>query len=406
MAITITGSFVTASSPAVAGWVRNVLTFQDCYERAVNFLRAFGYDMQGVTTGPPELLRGVIIDAYETVLNSYDWPALEGMGRINIEAYQTTGTVTYTSASRQLVLSGASWPSWVEGSAVRIGDYTHQVQTYVDSATVVLDEQLSPSANVAAGTSYELWRWWYPLPRNFGNLTHIIRYSGVEPNILTLPEIQRRYQWSYGTSEVTDVAIGRHPLKIGQQALYIGAPCTADDSLDITYTLRPRDLRFAGYDTNDSVGTVSVTADSNSVTGTTTAFTDEMEDAMLRWGRTSARPTGTHGSNRYAEQQVILSVESATALTLMGSAVTTRSTMGYVVTDPLMIDPSAYNAVLREIEAQLALTYRSGHYGSYRNAADQALRLGIQGSLSHKMSGAVRRWRIGDGVAQVADEAE
>ena len=398
------GSLATVTSAVATGWVRNVLTFQDCYERAVAWLRAFGHDIEGAVTGTPELLRGTIIDSYETILNAYPWPVMEGWGRIHVEPMQEVGTVAYTSANRTLTISGASWPTWAEGAAVRIDNAIHQVQSRASSSQVILDEQLCPSDDLAAGTEYELFRLWYALPRDFGYMRSIVRSDGAHLCRRTMGDMQRLHQSTSATGDITDIAFGQHPLQPTRQALFTWPPPTAEDTLDFTYDRRHRDLRFAGYDSADDQGTVTVAAGSNVVTGSGTAFDDEMEGALLRWGKTSTRPTGTHGNARYAEQHQVLSVNSVTELVLLGAARTTRSAVGYVVTDPIVIAESAYPAILRQIEYQLAMAYRSQHVGSYRKEAEDALRLAAQGAQSHGELERGRGWTPGDGLVDAAQE--
>jgi len=117
----------------------------------------------------------------------------------------------------------------------------------------------------------------------------------------------------------------------------------------------------------------------------------------MRISRNTTRPTGTHGSNRYAEQHPILSVSSTTALVMAHAADATRSAVAYVVTDPLLIDPPAYNAVLRRIDFELATMFRSELLGAYQANAEEALRLGMQGAVTMPPTLPGIPWRLGDG---------
>jgi hypothetical protein len=394
----------TIVSPAPTGYTRHVLTMQDCYERAVNFLRANGHDIATRSTGPPELLIGAICDAYEHVLNAYDWPALQAVGRIQIHAERTTGTVVYTHSSRQLAITDGTFPTWCEEAAVRFDDMTHQIQSYVNSTTVVLDEYLNPGEDVAS-TTYRLWRWWYELPRDFGSCQGLARELRGAPYVSSMDDLQKLYRRDFGTGYVETVAFGSHPTIPSRQALYVYPPSTEDESIDFPYTRRPRDLRFAGYTAADGQGTVTLTASSNSVTGSGTAFTDEMEGAMLRVSSNTTRPTGTHGLHRYAEQHPILTVDSTTALTLGSAAAATRSGVAYIVTDPILIDYAAYNAVLRRIEFELATMFRSELLGTYRANADEALRYGMQGAAAWLGQSRPRiGWDIEDGTVIMETE--
>jgi hypothetical protein len=387
-----------ATVPTVAsGYTRAVLTMQDCYERAVNFMRGIGRELPNMTTGPPELIRAAIIDSYEHVLNAYDWPALEGLWGVHVRAQRTTGTVSYTHSSHTLTITDGTFPDWSAGAAIRFNDGTHQIASYVDSTTVILDEQLNPGEDVTDAT-YRLFRWWYELPNDFGACIGFAREEHGTPTLRSFADLNALYQRDFAAGAVNRVAFGAHPLYPARQVVAFYPATLEDERIDLTYNRRPRDLRFAGYDAADSQGTITCSAASNAVTGSGTAFDDEMEGAMLRVSRTATRPTGTHGVNRYAEQHLIASVASATALTLSSAMAAARSAVSYVVTDPLLIDQAAHTAVLRRMEFELASALGIERAGTYRANAKEALIHGICGSVAMPKTPRGVPWRIGDGT--------
>jgi len=387
MSIIIDGTIAT---PAALGTARPAphgrLTFADAFDLGVSFLNGHGLD------APAEVYRRAVQEAHLDIINAYDWPSLEQQGRIHLRQQQTDGTVLYSHDTRLLTLSGATWPAWVSDASVLLNGDICEVAAVVDDVTVLLHQSLNPGADLAAGTSYRLFRRWYPLPVDFVNFTGPMgRNSWAYGQPISLTEMygyQQNYPFTTGSPQY--YAIGERPNQPAEKAIYLWPFPAADEQLDFTYNRRPREPVYSGRDAGDSVGTITVTADSNAVTGSSTAFEADMAGSLILIGRNStAPPTGRYGLNRYAEQRRIHSVTSVTALALTENVAESRAGVRYIITDPIDVETCAQNAFMRYVEQHLAQSMgldkgSHGHTGHYVGIAEKALLAAMAASYPHR----------------------
>lgn len=364
--------------------VHSLLTYLDAFDIGVSFLQGHGQEASS------EVIRRAIQEAHLDVINAYDWPSKEGVGRIHLHAAQSTGTVAYNATTRYLTLSGATWPDWVMNGSVVVDDTICEVESAVApvapataTTVIILHETLNPGVTVAAGASYSLICRWYPLPVDFVNFTGPMgRNTWAYGQPASMTEIAA-FQRNWGsTGAVRYYAIGERPNAPGEKALFVWPFSAEDEPLDFTYQRRPRELQYSGRDAADCVGAIAVTAGSNAVVGVSTLFESGMVGAVLLVGRDGTNlPTGRYGLNRFSEQLRIYSVTSATAIKAATNAVTSRAAVKYVVTDPIDIEACAQNAFLRYVEMHLAMARgidvnktHGGYSGQYVAIAEKAMR--------------------------------
>ena len=387
MSIIIDGTYAT---PAVLGAGRSGgysrLTFADAYDIGAAFLRGHGAEASS------EVRCRAVQEAFIDIINAYDWLSLEGAGRIHLYSTETDGTVTYTHDTRRLVLDGSTWPSWVLNGSILLDEVICEVESYINSTTIVLHESLNPGADLAAGTSYRLFCRWYPLPADFVNFTGPIGRNtwayGQKISMTELAAYQRNYSESTGPSRY--YAIGEQPNAPTEKAIYLWPFATQDEPLDFTYNRRPREPQYSGRDAADMAGTITVSEGSNAVTGSSTLFEDQMAGALLLIGRNGTSvPTGRYGLNRFAEQHRIHSVTSATALALTANVTQSLEAVKYLITDPIDVETCAQNAFLRYMEMHLAQSQGldmgpHGHTANYIGLAEKALREAMAASYPHR----------------------
>lgn len=298
----------------------NIKTFAD----AIDELIEWGYAHGGEST--QTLLRFCVQRAYHEIIGAADWAIFTGLGRILLRTPITTGTVAYTASTRLLVLSGATWPADAADATVRIypgtGAWGIGVDCFVESRisddTLLLAAERNPGVDLAAGTQYSLYRQWYDLPTDFLALRAFMDYSlwnlAVES---TVAEIMRLYRVSLSQGYITNYAIGKHPKIPARKAIYVWPSASTTRTADFTYHRRPADLTRSGKDAADMAGTIAGTAGSYAITGTGTAFAQNMAGCVLRAGDATYLPTGLSGLHPYLSQYRIAAVSSATALTLV-----------------------------------------------------------------------------------------
>ena len=123
-------------------------------------------------------------------------------------------------------------------------------------------------------------------------------------------------------------------------------------TIDYVYERRPRDLRYETY----SIGTVSGTGGSTTVTGNGTAFVSDMVGSVLRIGTARDLPTSWIGSAPPAFEAVVVEVLSGLSLRLSGAPMASFSELKYLISDPIDIEQGALlTAFLRCLEKQLTI---------------------------------------------------
>lgn len=330
-------------------------TYADAMDALTEFGRAYGAGSADQTR------RLAVTQAYRRFVRDFPWRYLRARGRIKLEAYQTTGTLEYDHTGgtyeRQLTLTGATWPSDAENWAVRFDELICDIDQRKSDTVVTLDAVTCPTGDVAAGETYTCFKWRYPLPSDFISMGKPMEESdwllGTETSYDMMMRLHR-YEFETG-GDVYYYCIAPAQDLYGSMALYTHGVVSAAQTYDYVYRRRPRQLKYDGKATNDSAGTIAVTAGAATVTGTSTAFASDVAGSIIRIGTDGTNvPTAWTGMYPYAEQRSILSRTSALALTLDGNIVTTRSGVKYQISDPIDIDVNAYDAFLDCCRAEYA----------------------------------------------------
>lgn len=330
---------------------REIPTFHDAYLYVERFC-----GRRGVGAGADDI-RAAILDAYQEIVDEYPWSWQRKTYRVNIDAPQTTGTVAYDYDNNQLTLTGATWPSDAEDWTVLISDVQYDILARSSSTVVTLNTVQRPTADITAGTSYEVYRRYYTLPDDFVSMYEPMPEPtsvalGLE---LSLDQLLSRMRYSPDSGEAVCWAVGPVPDVLGRHALYLWPPHDTAESFDIWYRSQPRPLRYCGIEKKCSVGTIAVTAASAAVTGTSTTFESGMVGSVFRIGDDATyQPTGVAGVRPWMEQRSISTFTSTTSITLDAVVATNRSGVKYTVTDPIDLDPAAVTAFIRTAERNIS----------------------------------------------------
>lgn len=276
-------------------------------------------------------------------------------------AQQTTGSIAYTASTRSVTLTGTTWPSDVTKYALWIEGVRYGIATRSSSTVVVLDEKDAPTADIASGTSYTLARDTYELPSNLRQVLSL--YDTGAPGRLVEcvdpGDIIHEQRINRGTSTPLQYSVYRsEQFASGMAVHFAPAPSTS-----LTYQALglfwPQPITTLEY----SLGSVTTTADSATVSGAVTAFTAAHDGCVIRVSSSGSLklPTDIQGEidkNRlepYALQRVIKSRTDATTLVLEQAADVTLTTSGYRISSRIDIEPgSMREAFLRCCEAKYA----------------------------------------------------
>jgi hypothetical protein len=334
-----------------------VWTFQDAVE---HLLDLHEIERTGLNT---RRARASVLQAYRDLPQRHPWNYYYRQRLLSTVAVQTSSTLDYDheggAAPRLVTLAAGTWPDWAAFGRLIIDDVHYEVATRESSTTLTLESDSNPGADVAAGTSYTLYRSASPLPVNFNSLSSI--WDTDEQRQLTIVNpvqhhsgLQCYYDTPQDPWEVMIRATGEY---LGGWSLHFGPPPEAVSTYDLLYRVKPRPLAIDEYAAN----TIGIASGDATVTGTNTVFPLNCVGAVLRVSANGNKPTSVIGGidgvdNPFVFQGVIKSRTSDTALELEEDADQTLSGVGYVISDPLDIAPGKMlTALLRLAEAEFCL---------------------------------------------------
>lgn len=139
----------------------SLLTFSDVVEHVRSILGS------NASTDVTRDARRAIINAYDEFAAARRWTYYIGRGRVNTVAPYSTGTITYTHSTRTLTLASGTWPTWASYGVVLIASVPYEVASRTSDSVLILSVNSNPGANVAAGTTYTIYRDKYPMPADF-----------------------------------------------------------------------------------------------------------------------------------------------------------------------------------------------------------------------------------------------
>jgi hypothetical protein len=331
----------------------DLLTFQDAVEHLIDV-----FDLEGATR-EERTARRAILAAYSDLSGSRNWARYQRLLRITVDAQQDDGTVTYVAATRQLTLTGATWPTNVIYGEVVIDNAIYEVDTYVSSTVITLQEGFCPTADIASATDYMWQRDRYPLPDDFQSMARLIDITSkreLSPTIID-DVITYKLQTANHGEPIAFCVTAFTEFSGGLGIQFCPVPTTAK-TFEGAYLASPRSLRTKVYAT----GSVACTAGSTTITGVGTAFLDVHVGSVIRISvDDTTQPTGMAGysngdQNPWREQLVIRSVESTTSLTTEQPAIHTLAAGKlFTISDPIDMDVGAMQEYfLRLAEAKFA----------------------------------------------------
>ena len=281
---------------------------------------------------------------------------------INSNTPQTSSTITYTNATRTVTLASGTFPSWSNQAWILIANKSYLVRSNPTTTTLILDENNNPGSDLAAGTTYTLYQESYRLPYDCSSIlecwdtTSRFRLAGITPNIF---DESKTAIFQSGTPQAFTVT-GDDWIKGALCIKFVPVPA-GSRQLCYFYDRTQQPLRIWKYNT----GTVTVSASSASLTGTGTAFNATMVGAVIRFGTTTTEPTSLEGTSPCLEERVILSVDSATTLTLDQAVDSAYSACKFTISDLIDVEPTAMRTAVVNCAAL--------HFARERNADNSEL---------------------------------
>jgi hypothetical protein len=320
-----------------------MLTYFDLVEHLIT--SSFG----GPQDAEQRDIRTAVQRAYDEVTKIRDWTWYSQHGRVNTESTYGTGTVSYDTSTRNLTLTGGTWPSWAAAGHVKIGVRIAKVASRTSNTVLVLDPQVTFPETLTA-VNYVLFRSLYPLPDDFRNMDEpsdeLNWWSGLYLSPDQAMKIERisnstgaPFHWTF----VRDEQSGGWAIRL------VGYP-TGVETIDFTYRRTARRLKYSGHEGVVRAGTIA--ASGTSVTGTNTTFPVDAAGSFLRVGDATDHPQTLAGLKPYAAEVEVTARASGTAITVAESV--TASGDKYILTDPVDIAPHMHNCMYSACEYWLA----------------------------------------------------
>ena len=301
-------------------------------------------------------------DAYNHFATIHNWSYLYSRGRVTTQVPQTTGTIQYTNSTLTVVLTGATWPTWVLQGVLVINNIPYAIASNPDASganvTLTLPPQNNPGADVVAGTAYTVYQDAYSLPIDFVscdeimNINYGLRLTFEHP--ATWLTFQRIYR---GPATPRIYSITGSPGYFGAMSVRFFPPPDNQYFMDFIYKRRPRPLSTILVNS----GTASITSGLTTVTGAGTTWDSTMVGASMRFSQISnnVTPTGPSGENPFYLERTVLAVDSNTSLTVDADPAYTGTNLAYAISDPVDIEEGAMlNFMLRLCEKQMRVSRR------------------------------------------------
>lgn len=343
----------------------------------------------GARTKDRNWIKESIIGIYNEIALAHRWRYYLEEYRIDLNAVQSTGTVTYeltgnAEGDRALTIDGVigTWPSWVKRGRVKIGTRVYKVKdTTSDANVILLEDNMAPLSDISTATSYQLYQSAYPLPDGFWDMENVaVEESNWIAYYITPTEWHQRERFFGSSGQTWAWTIMRDEDLDNRWSMLVDPIPTTAEPLMFVQRKRPRILRWGGQE-GAARTTVSGTNTAGASTVTlATTLPQSMVGSYIRFhSDTSNYPTGIAGQYPYTEQHRIKSISSQTVTldgTTLGSA---YSSAEYVtISDPIDMPETAIEALKAGIEYRLARTAQSGRaiqsaYQIYQSALRTAI---------------------------------
>jgi hypothetical protein len=361
-----------------------IWTYQDIVE---HLLDVFDSERAG---RPLRIARRASAEALRELSSCYRWSYYDSSRILRTVAAYSTGSITYDNTggtSENLVtLAGGTFPSSdVRYYRMIIAGIHYPINSYIDSTNVTLSANENPGADLAAGTSYQIYRNSYPLPVGFVEIGELYDITNEVPIPIVQTDKQHRDSifWFDTPDTPWQASIRNDQEFLNSLSLVFGPPPNAAVVYGYTYHRSPRQLLTEKYAT----GTVSVSGGSTTCSITTGAFTTAHIGCVIRFGTSALEPDNVFGGitdtdTACTDQRVIVSVASnGTSCVLDAAPAAAISAVKFTVSDPVDIEHTAMLTAYQRM-AEAAYTRLSKREQKDRNdresAALMALRLAIE----------------------------
>jgi hypothetical protein len=336
-----------AGTPAAIS--TRIWTFQDVRDYLLDFI---GGSSDGRNI---RLANRAILSAYRVYPTQRSWNYYRKRGQLVTDAAYSTGTLDYdhTGGTRErlVTLASGTWPTWAARGSIRFNNKTYRVRSRESATVITLSEDSNPGADVAAGTTYEIYRDTYTLPVDFRSAGQFrdADETWLKASHVTLNEIIEAHRTQEGSGDPRMYAFASDPDYYGSMAVIFYPPPTDSHTWYYYYQRIPRQLRDFSY----STGTITASSSTTSVAGNSTSWTTKFKGSVIRFGDTTNVPTGAEGDYPFIEERVVVDL-SGQVITLDEPLENSYTKTKYSLSDPIDMEEGAmYDAFLAHCELRL-----------------------------------------------------
>lgn len=278
-------------------------------------------------------------EAQQHVLSMRDWRYLQRPHTFSSVANYTTGTVEYDheggASPRIVTLTTGTWPSWAVYGVLQLDSKFYRVQSRLSGTTLQIREEYNPGADVAAGSTFRLFREAYTLPLDYSSFSSLNRIGDFDPTYVLPSEFEGLKTSEEYFGQARSFTIMADPVNVDRQAVWFYPAPNGIEQFATHIQRRPSTLTTF----DESTGTVSGSLGSVSITGVGTSFDSRMVGAVFRVGSTSEVPESLeHGSEAFTHEAEVLSVDSVTALTISQALPAALSANKFRISSRLSVD--------------------------------------------------------------------
>ncbi len=296
-------------------------------------------------------VRRAILSAYRHIASVHDWRYYKRHGRINLVASQATGTVAYSATSRQVTLTGATWPTWARYGRIIFGsdNNVYKASERTSDTVLTLVADFAPVADKDALATYTIYRSEYPLPAGINGIDDMQDQKGDWSAAYVSPEdwmADERHiggtgkPWSWTVTGSEDM-YGQMVVKVSRQPTAVG-------TLDYLYQAQARPLKYDGY-TAYAIGTLVAGTTLVTLSGSQTLPTDIAGSVFRPSGQAEGMVTP------FTEQRIVASRVSDTSFNVDANFAYGRAASTCILADPVDVAPYMLTVFERACEHEMAI---------------------------------------------------
>jgi hypothetical protein len=293
--------------------------------------------------------RRAAVAAFERLQQYGAWEYYLTTGRVVTVAPYSTGTLAfdYTGGAyeRVLTLAGGTWPAWAGYGSVILDSVMYDVEARKSDTQVTLPAGQNPGADATYAT-YTAVRMLYPLPADWLSGDQLIgatdnsQLDYVHPRVWGESRTTRE-----GPSRPREFCVMGGRGRKGAMELALSPAPDGVYPLDFIYRRQPARPVLE----EEKTGRVTVANGSATVTGDGTVFAAAHVGTIMRLSADTTAPTGYDEPNPPAFESRVLSVESATSLTLEDAAPATLTAVAYTLSSQLDVESGSMYGLLVEL---------------------------------------------------------